>query len=205
MGQNLQWCRYTLLYSELIGTLSGWTAYLFILLFILVWDVHALCTQNDNTNILCIKLIFVRCQSENLSTGKLFWNFVILTGGFSLLCTKQPVVLAYDNVVIWSYAMVCKRVAFDFFLRIGLFPFVNKASLSQPILLHWLIHHRFKQFFINWDAGYHYSDVIMSAMSSQITSVSIVYSTVCSGADQRKHPGAVTRKMLPFDDVIMIP
>ena len=31
----------------------------------------------------------------------------------------------------------------------------------------------------------HYSDVIMSAMVSQI--VSIVYSTVCSGADQRKH------------------
>ena len=27
----------------------------------------------------------------------------------------------------------------------------------------------------------------MSAMSSQITGVSIVYSTVCSGADQRKH------------------
>ena len=33
----------------------------------------------------------------------------------------------------------------------------------------------------------HCSDVIMSAMASQITSVSIVYSSVCSGADQRKH------------------
>ena len=33
----------------------------------------------------------------------------------------------------------------------------------------------------------HYSDVIMSAMASQITSVSIFYSTVCSDADQRKH------------------
>ena len=32
----------------------------------------------------------------------------------------------------------------------------------------------------------HYSDVMMSAMASQITGVSIVYSTVCSGADQRK-------------------
>ena len=30
-------------------------------------------------------------------------------------------------------------------------------------------------------------DVIMSAIASQITSVSIVYSTVCSDADQRKH------------------
>ena len=70
----------------------------------------------------------------------------------------------------------------------------------------------------------HYSDVIMSAMASQITGVTIVYSTVCSGAVQRKHQspaslafvlgihrwpvnsqhkGPVTRKMFPFDDVIM--
>ena len=71
----------------------------------------------------------------------------------------------------------------------------------------------------------HYSDVIMSALVSQITCVSIVCSTVCSGADQRKHQssaslafvrgidwwlvdslhkGQVTRKMFSFDDVIMI-
>ena len=31
------------------------------------------------------------------------------------------------------------------------------------------------------------SDVIISAMASQSTGVSIVYSTVCAGADQRKH------------------
>ena len=33
----------------------------------------------------------------------------------------------------------------------------------------------------------HYSDVIMGAMASQITSPTIVYSTVYSGADQGKH------------------
>ena len=65
----------------------------------------------------------------------------------------------------------------------------------------------------------HYNDVIMSAMASQITSLTIVYSTVYSGADQRKHQSSallafcvgnspvtvtsVTRKMFPFDDVIM--
>ena len=70
----------------------------------------------------------------------------------------------------------------------------------------------------------HYSDVIMIAMASQITGVSIVRPTVCSGADQRKHQssaslafvrgihrwpvnsprkGPVMRKMFPFDDVIM--
>ena len=34
----------------------------------------------------------------------------------------------------------------------------------------------------------HYNDVIMSVMASQIAGVSIVYSTVCSDADQRKNP-----------------
>ena len=71
----------------------------------------------------------------------------------------------------------------------------------------------------------HYNDVIMSAMASQITFVSIVCSTVSSCAYQRKHQsspslafvrgirlwpwaslhkGSVTRKMFLFDDVIML-
>ena len=73
-------------------------------------------------------------------------------------------------------------------------------------------------------ASFHYGDVIISAMASQITSITIVCATVYSGADQRKHQssaslafvwrihwwpvnsphkGPVTRKMFPFDDVIM--
>ena len=34
----------------------------------------------------------------------------------------------------------------------------------------------------------HYSDVIMTMMASQITSISIAYSTVFSGADKKKTP-----------------
>ena len=41
------------------------------------------------------------------------------------------------------------------------------------------------QFYVH--AFAHYNDVIMSAMASQITSLTIVYSTVYSGAGQRKH------------------
>ena len=45
---------------------------------------------------------------------------------------------------------------------------------------------------ISWKPGnivrhIHYNGVIMCAMTSQITSLTIVYSTVYSGADQRKH------------------
>ena len=71
----------------------------------------------------------------------------------------------------------------------------------------------------------HYNDVIMGVIASQITSLTIVYSIVYSDADQRKyqsseslafvrgihrgpanspHKWPITRKMFPFDDVIMI-
>ena len=45
----------------------------------------------------------------------------------------------------------------------------------------------------------------MGTIASQITSLTIVYSTFYSDADQRKHlrHWPVTRKMFPFDDVIM--
>ena len=47
----------------------------------------------------------------------------------------------------------------------------------------------------------------MDATVSQITSLTIVYSTVYSGADQRKHKFPTQRasdaEMFPFDDIIM--
>ena len=73
--------------------------------------------------------------------------------------------------------------------------------------------------------SYHYDDVIMGVMASPITSIAIVYSTIYSDADQRKHHSSaslafvrgihrrpvnsphkwpVTRKMFPFHDVIML-
>ena len=42
--------------------------------------------------------------------------------------------------------------------------------------------------FFSW----HYNDVIMDAIASQITSLTIVYSTVYSDADQRKHQSSVS-------------
>ena len=76
----------------------------------------------------------------------------------------------------------------------------------------------------NHNFSLHHNDVIMRAKASQITSRTIVYSTFYSGADQRKHQSTAslafvrgihrspvnsphkwpaTRKMFPFDDVIM--
>ena len=39
---------------------------------------------------------------------------------------------------------------------------------------------------------FHYGDVIMATMPSQITSLTIVYSTVYSGADQRKYQSSAS-------------
>ena len=71
---------------------------------------------------------------------------------------------------------------------------------------------------------WHYTDFLMGPMASQITSLTIVYSTANSGGDQRKHQSSasltfvqgihrwsvnsphkwpVTRNFFPFDDVIM--
>ena len=94
-----------------------------------------------------------------------------------------------------------------------------------------LLIHTFRSFYENalrsmaWGlTDNHYNDVIMSAMASQITGVSIVYLTASWGADQIKHQsfaslafvrgihrwqenspykGSVTWKMFPLEDVII--
>ena len=89
----------------------------------------------------------------------------------------------------------------------------QRATDSESVSVSWCRH-----------IFFHYDDVIMGVMASQITSLTIVYSTVYSDADQRKpqssaslafvrgfhrgpvnspHKWPVTRKMLPFHDVIM--
>ena len=96
---------------------------------------------------------------------------------------------------------------------------IDKFTLVQVIVWHHKGNHSLPELVL-----IHYNDVIMGAMASQITSLTTVYSTVYSGADQRKHQSSaslafvwgnhrkpvksphkwpVTRKMFPFDDVIM--
>ena len=44
----------------------------------------------------------------------------------------------------------------------------------------------------NQATWFHYNDVIMGAMASQITGLMVVYSTVYSGTDQRKHQSSAS-------------
>ena len=105
------------------------------------------------------------------------------------------------------------QMAFEFWSK---FPWIPRGLIDIKL---WL----FQVMIADRQTG-RCSDVIMSAMASQIAGASTVDLIVCSGASQRKyqssaslafvrgihwgsvnspHKGPVTRKMLPFDDVIM--
>ena len=125
------------------------------------------------------------------------------------------------SIFLWcdeTKATTCKRILSCKILQ--------KSSNLSTLLA--TFHHAgsFKtEVFCNKPVHHHYSDVIMGTIASQITSLTSVYSIVYSVADQRKHQssaslafvrgihrcpvnsphkGPVTRKMFPFDDVIMI-
>ena len=48
----------------------------------------------------------------------------------------------------------------------------------------------------------HYSDIIMGAMASKITGVSIIYSTICSGTHQKKHQISVSLAFVSNSPVV---
>ena len=117
---------------------------------------------------------------------------------------------------------------FNILLTNGVFPWLNMIKLLALApdwkyckLLFWPI-----VICLSWlsISNLHYTDIIMGTIASQITSLTIFYSTVYSDADQRKHQSSASvafvrgihrgpvnsphkwplvRKMFSFDDVIM--
>ena len=97
------------------------------------------------------------------------------------------------------------------------------TEISEIFCIHIILAHLRARFI--YDIAIHYTNVTMGTIASQITSLTIVYSTVYSDADQRKyqnsvslsfvrgihwrlvnspHKWPVTWNMFSFDDVIMI-
>ena len=105
----------------------------------------------------------------------------------------------------------------------GLPPNGGRAIIwTSAGLVYWRIYKVLRSQWVDYTL--YYNDIIMSTMAFQITGVSTVCTTVCSGADQRKHQisaslaivtgihrwpvdfphkGPLPPKMFPFDDVIM--
>ena len=169
-------------------------------------------------------------------------TWVIVLYENCMYCTslklRALLALSDDDVTIWERFPRCRplrasNAGFDVFFDVVLNILLNKQWNARWFeTLIWL---RCKD--VRWCswvptnlrvpcmvASMHYNDVIIDPMASQITSLTIVYSAVYSGADQRKyqnsaslafvrgiyrgpvnspHKWPVTRKMFPFDDVIM--
>ena len=107
-------------------------------------------------------------------------------------------------------------------------PVECRLSLKSVKTLHWAKARWFwllsKRLRFTSTSAKHFNDVIMGSIASQITSLTVVYSIVYWVTDQRKHQSSaslafvwgihrgpvnsphkwpVTRKMFPFDDIIM--
>ena len=114
------------------------------------------------------------------------------------------------------YRVILLLYSSTLYIRYGSAPYISTKKLKSEITPNRVVLH---------GTASHYNDVIMNPMASQITSLTIVYSTVYSGADQRKHQssvslafvcvihrwpvnfphkGPVTRNFFPFDDVIIL-
>ena len=107
----------------------------------------------------------------------------------------------------------------------GLLSIRNKVQWNVKQNTKLFIHENASQNIVCERQPFHYDDVIMTMLASQITSLTVVYSIVYSGVNLRKHQSSaslafvweihrgpvnfphkwpVTRKMFPFDDVIML-
>ena len=121
-------------------------------------------------------------------------------------------------LLTWNHAIRCRICSKQ---KIMMPPFTNRVSFPTFVSVACL-----SSVFITPHkvSASHYNDVIMSALASQITSLTIVYSIIYSSRRSKKtskpaslafmrgiyrwpvnspHKGPVTRKMFPFDDVII--
>ena len=65
---------------------------------------------------------------------------------------------------------------------------IGTKGLSEVMIYIWAsLTFRYMTSLNQWNGRYHYIDVIMTTVASQITSLTIVYSIVYSAAHQRKH------------------
>ena len=173
---------------------------------------------------------------KQLTVRKIFATFQVCVTQRSLEYDSKKYILKNDSYIIgiWlkkyilkndSYIIVISLAEIDAYLVFGkMILFFNVLNADLGFILLLCEFYTPSLLYPRNVNGNHYTDVTMSLMASQITSLTIVYSTVYSGADQRKHQSPaslafvqrihrgpvnsphkrpVTRKMFPFDDVIM--
>ena len=155
-------------------------------------------------------LIVFCCAYSNVNLFLYLPGYFIGSGLTSVVPVKQPCGNMGKSITWMPYQRQC-----------------NTNNITEPYIHFMRKSHNFIQWYaipcspLQWC---HYCDAIMGTVASQITSLTIVYAAVYSYADQSKHQSSaslafvwgihrrpmnsphkwpVTRKMVPFDDVIM--
>ena len=142
-------------------------------------------------------------------------HFIILTMETKSITDQLPRIINYCGSVNRGIVTSCKRI-----LQRHLTNCPENVKHTRIIIM-WVVNIMMSTMrSILEKPNSHYGDVIMGTIAFQITNLTIVYSTVYFGYRSKKHLGfcvrvihrgpvnsthkwPVTRKMFPFDDVIM--
>ena len=143
---------------------------------------------------------------------------------FVIIYQCIPLIFKRYHTLVIAYASMCNgmkshpyraniihlRLVSEQFISVS--EFLHTIVFANVLITHaqsWLLNKCSSTININYTthvSSFHYCNVIIGEISSQITSLTIVDSTGYSDADQRKHlphKWPVTRKTFPGDDVIM--
>ena len=126
-----------------------------------------------------VRAVYVSCIAPWYS----LWGYVYKSSIRSFLQLLQiPAInVSWPSDAIWRQRFV------DFSLVRFVWIYLRAISKRVPKLPSWIMFLKIMLLKL-----LHCSGGIISAMASQITGVSIVYSTVCSGAEQRKHQSSAS-------------
>ena len=97
--------------------------------------------------------------------------------------------LIVSNALELDYRTLFAEILYYFILDLHCCVWNLWSTLMQ---VEWEQHRAYQ----NWCFSNHYTDVTMDSIASQITSLTIVYSAVYSGADQRKHQSSASLAFL---------
>ena len=113
---------------------------------------------------------------------KLHWTLFLMV---QLTITQHNgLALNRRQAIIWTSVGVCYRLVYA--------PFCLKELTRSCVVICCSIRDLSIPLSSEYLSCNHYSDVIMTTMASQITSLTVVYSTVYSDADQRKHQSSAS-------------
>ena len=93
--------------------------------------------------------------------------------------------LNFLNIVLYIFKYSCTNIFIDVVVILSIILLFHLATLGRVML-------NSTVYCVGLLCVLHYNDVIMSSMASQITSLTIVYPSVYSGVNQRKHQSSAS-------------